>query len=99
MRSLGKRLVDLERRFHRETIILDMADGSTETIIVGSGEGLIDLFARSIREMEAGIGFSRDVDSIRRSIGGTEEGGYMIELCRALLNSPASIEEEISQHA
>jgi hypothetical protein len=64
-----------ERRFHRETIILDMADGSTETIIVGSGEGLIDLFARSMREMEAGIGFSRDVDTIRRSIGGTEEGG------------------------
>jgi hypothetical protein len=62
--------------------------------IVGTGDGLIDLFARSMREMEAGIGFSRDVDAIRRSIGGTEEGGSMIELCRALLNSPANPDKE-----
>jgi hypothetical protein len=94
MRSLEKRLANLERRFHCDPIILEMPDGSTETIIVGTGDGLIDLFARSMREMEAGIGFSRDINTIRRSIGGTEEGGSMIELCRALLNSPANPDKE-----
>jgi len=44
-------------------------------------------------EMQAGTGFSSDVDVVRRSIGGTEKGGYLIELCRALLNSPATPEE------
>jgi hypothetical protein len=96
MKKIEKRLADLECRFHRDVIILEMPDGSTETIIVGSGDGLIDLFGRSMQEMQAGAGFPRDVDMIRRSIGGTEKGGYMVELCRALLNSPATTEDEVS---
>jgi hypothetical protein len=67
MRSLEKRLADLERGFHCDPIILEMPDGSTKTIIVGSGDGLLDLFGRSMQELEAGAGFSRDVDTIRRS--------------------------------
>jgi hypothetical protein len=97
MRSLEKRLSCLERRFHCDLIILEMPDGSTEEITIGSGDGLIDLFGRSMREMRAGTGFSSDVDVVRRSIGGTEEGGCIIELCRALLNSPATPEEETGQ--
>jgi hypothetical protein len=46
-------------------------------------------------KMDAGVGISRDMDLIRRSTGGREKGGYMIELCRALLNPPATIEEEV----
>jgi hypothetical protein len=93
MKSLEKRLAHLERKFHRDLIILEMPDGSIEEIIVGSGDGLLDLFGRSMRELRTGDGFSRDVDVIRRSIRGTEKGGYMIELCRALLNSPATEDE------
>lgn len=92
MKKIEKRLADLEGSFHRDVIILEMPDGSTETIIVDSGDGLIDLFGRSMREMQTGAGFSRDVDLVRRSIGGTEKGGSMVELCRALLNSPATTE-------
>ncbi len=69
MRSLEKRLADLERRAHCDPILLEMPDGSTGKIVVGPGDGLIDLFARSMREMAAGVGFSRDVDTLRRSIG------------------------------
>jgi hypothetical protein len=89
MRSFKKRLAELERGLQRDDpIILKMPDGSTVKLLVGPGDGLSDLLARSIREMVAGVGFSRDVDTIRRSIGGTERGGHLIELCRALLNSP-----------
>jgi hypothetical protein len=93
MRSLEKRLSNLEQKFHRDVITLEMADGSTETLVIGSGDGLIDLFGRSMWEMQAGTGFSRDVDMVRRSIGGTEKGGHMIELTRALLQSPMASDE------
>ena len=36
MKKIEKRPADLERSFHREVIILEMPDGSTETVIVGS---------------------------------------------------------------
>jgi hypothetical protein len=89
MRSFEKRLAELERGLHRDDpIILEMPDGSTGKLIVGPGDVIRDLLARSMREMAAGVGFSRDVDTIRRSIGGTERGGHLVELCRALLNSP-----------
>jgi len=89
MRSFETRLAELERGLQPDDpIILKMPDGSTVKLLVGPGDGLSDLLARSIREMVAGVGFSRDVDTIRRSIGGTERGGHLIELCRALLNSP-----------
>lgn len=89
MRSFEKRLAELERGLHRnEPIILEMADGSTRKLIIGPGDGVRDLLARSMREMVAGVGFSRDVNTIRRSVGGTERGGHLVELCRALLNSP-----------
>jgi hypothetical protein len=90
MTSIQKRLMHLERRFQCAPIVLEMPDGSEETITVGSAEGIVALFRQSMQELDAGVEFSRDVDAIRRSIGGTENGGYMIELCRALLNSPAS---------
>ena len=93
MRNLEKRLAELERRLRCDPIVLVMPDGSFEKIVVGSGDGLIDLFTRSMQEMEAGGQFSRDVDLVRRSIDGTEKGGHMVELCRALLNSPATAAE------
>src|ERR1700675_5078622 len=82
MSRIEKRLTDLERRFHRDVTILLMPDGSEE-VIIGFDD---DLFGRAMREMNAGFGFSPDVDMIRRSISGTEKGGQMIDLCRALLN-------------
>jgi hypothetical protein len=97
MRSIQKRLMHLERRLQCDPIVLEMPDGSEKTITVSSADGVVALFGRSMQELEAWVGFSRDVDAIRRSIGGTEKGGYMIELCRALLNSPVTAEEEASQ--
>lgn len=45
MRSLEKSLADLERKFHRDLIVLEMPDGSIEEIIIGSGDGLLDLLS------------------------------------------------------
>jgi hypothetical protein len=96
-KRLEKRLADLEIRFHRDPIIiLEMPDGSKQELFVRNCDEILDLMKRAMREMEAGIGYSREVDMIRRSIGGTEKGGHMIELCRALLNSPATTDEEFS---
>lgn len=97
MTRIQKRLMHLERRLQCDPIVLEMPDGSENTITVGSLDGVVALFGRSMQELEAGGGFSRDVDAIRRSIGGTEKGGHMVELCRALMNSPATAAEEASQ--
>jgi len=90
MRRLEKRIANLERRFHCEPVILQMPDGTEERIVVYSGNELLDLLLRAARESEAGVGFSPDLDVIRRSISGGEKGGHMIEFCRAVLNSPAT---------
>jgi hypothetical protein len=93
MRSLEKRIRGLEHKFHRAVVILEMPDGTTEKIVVSSGRGLLDLVLQAASEPEAGVGFSRDVDAIRRSIRGTEKGGHMIELARAVLQSPIGTDE------
>jgi hypothetical protein len=93
MRSLEKRLANLERKFHRNFITLEMPDGTTEQIIVSSGAELLDLVLQATREPAAGVGFSRDADVIRRSVRGTEKGGHMIELARAVLPSPMATDE------
>lgn len=93
MRSLEKRMRELEHKFHRDVVILEMPDGTSEEIIVSSGGGLLDLVLQAAREPGAEVGFSRDVDVIRRSIRGTEKGGHMIELARAVLQSPMATDE------
>ena len=84
MRGLEKRLRDLEHKFYREVVILEMPDGTSEEILVSCGGGLLDLVLQAASEPEVGVGFSPEVDAIRRSIRGTEKGGHMIELARAV---------------
>jgi hypothetical protein len=67
-----------------------MPDGRTELLPGYTGEGLFNLFGRAVQEMNAGLEFSPDVALIKKSIAGTERGGYMIEVVRALLSSPES---------
>lgn len=93
MRGLEKRLRDLEHKFYREVVILEMPDGTSEEILVSCGGGLLDLVLQAASEPEVGVGFSPEVDAIRRSIRGTEKGGHMIELARAVLQSPMASEE------
>jgi hypothetical protein len=82
--SLGKRLAELERKFTSYPMELIMPDGQTALLREYTGEGLLNLFGRAMQEMNAGIELSPDVALIKKSVAGTERGGCMIELVRAL---------------
>jgi hypothetical protein len=92
--KLITRLERLEKRFQANPIRLKMADGSEHVLTGYSGDKLLTLFARAMREEREGQGFSPDVDAVRRSVNGTEVGGLMVELIRGILNSPQT--EEVS---
>ena len=85
MRSnIEKRIAALESRFHSGEIVLTMPDGKLQTIYLGRGEDVANVFARAMQEPD-----SPTADAIRRSVSVTEPGGsHMIELCHALLASP-----------
>ena len=83
--KLLRRLEALEKGIISESpITLLMPDGRTETLR-GGGDYLGDLVSR------AGYGDREpDVDLLARSVSSTEPGGgRMLELARAILNSPA----------
>jgi hypothetical protein len=86
--NLRKRLAELERRFTVDPIELRMRDGRIETLRGYSGHELFDLFGRAIQEVNAGVELSPDVALIKNSVCGTERGGCMIEMIRALLSEP-----------
>jgi hypothetical protein len=91
MKSLEKRLQALEKRIRVSVIILEMPDGTTETIRMRdiNGRAMLDLFCRAQREAQAG-NLSREVDAIKRSVGWTEpNSGCLVNMIWALLNSPA----------
>jgi hypothetical protein len=88
--NLRKRLAELERKITFDPIELRMRDGRIETLRGYSGHELFDLFGRAIQEVNAGVELSPDVALIKNSVGGTERGGCMIEMIRALLSEPVS---------
>lgn len=87
MRSLSMRLSRLEgRHFSQVPITLLMPDGRTETLR-GGGDYLGDLVSRAVYGDR-----TPDVELLARSVSSTEPGGgRMLELARAILNSPAEM--------
>lgn len=81
--NLRRRLEALENQLSSEPIVLLMPDGRIETL-PGRGEYMLNLFMRA-RDGER----TREMELIAESIGSSEPGGaHMIDLVRALLNSP-----------
>jgi hypothetical protein len=56
MKSLEKRLEALEKRIRVSVIVLEMPDGTTETIRMRDvgGRAMLDLLGRAIREQSEG---------------------------------------------
>ena len=88
--NFRRRLAELERKFSSEPIELTMPDGQKEVLRGYTNDGLLDLFGRAMREATAGAELSPDVAQIKKSIAGTERGGCMIQLIRALISSSVS---------
>jgi hypothetical protein len=79
--KLKQRLRVLEREIINEPIALMMPGGRTETL---HGDRASDLLAGSIRGPR-----TLELELVAQSISSTEPGGgQMIELARAILNSP-----------
>jgi len=83
--NLRRRIELLENRHTSELpITLQMPDGRTETLR-GGGDYVADLVSRAVYGDRA-----PDVELLAHSISSTEPGGgRMLELARAILNSPA----------
>lgn len=88
-----KRLEELERRFVAEPIALEMPDGRTKFPRY-SDSTMFGLLGKAMKELNAGTGLSPEIALIKESVSGTEAGGEMINLCRAILNGPDLSEEE-----
>ena len=83
-KRLQRRLESLEKRLKNDPIVLFMSDGRTETLC-GRGDYVADLFRRGFSGEQ-----SPEIELIRRSVSSTEPGnGQMIDLLRAVANSPA----------
>jgi len=83
MRNLRYRLSVLEGRPGSELITLTMPDGRIETLR-GSGDFMRDLFSGVCSGVRTPV-----TELVARSIASTEPGGgHLIELARAILNSP-----------
>jgi hypothetical protein len=81
--NLNRRLKALEKGVVNEPIILKTPDGSTVTLR-GAGDYAGDLLARACRGER-----TRETEFISRSISSTEPGGgRLVDLARAILNSP-----------
>jgi len=83
MRKLNKRLASLEQRSRGEPpAMLIMPDGRTEML---RGNYMSELLSGACGGERTPL-----VDLVARSVSSTEPGGgHMIELARAILNSPA----------
>jgi hypothetical protein len=81
--NLKRRIKALERGFITEPIILQMADGRRVTLS-GSGGYALDLLARACEATR-----TPEVNLVAGSIASTEPGGgHLLDLARAILNSP-----------
>jgi hypothetical protein len=87
MRNVHRRLELLEKRLTSEPVILQMPDGRRETL-QGRGNFVPGLLARAWRDDR-----TPETELIAQSVSSTEPGGgHLIDLARAILNSPYSSE-------
>ena len=88
MKHLEKRVRALEARLVSDPVILHFADGSTKEIR-GPGDFLLGLFSTAFGGADPNPLQAAQLELIGRSLKAEEPGGgSMIELLRALLNSP-----------
>jgi hypothetical protein len=81
--NLKRRLRKLERGFITEPIILQMPDGRRVTLR-GRGDYGLELLARAVRGE-----LTSEIDLVSRSASSVEPGGgHLLDLARAILNSP-----------
>jgi len=79
--NLRRRLALLERQLTNESVVLQMPDGSTVTL---PSDDAVGLLAKAIRDDR-----TPEVELVAASVSSTEPGGgQMIDLARAILNSP-----------
>ena len=79
--NMRRRLAALEDQFTGEPIVLQMPDGRTKTLPGNQATGLL---ARSVQNER-----TPDIELVARRVSSTEPGGgQMIDLARAILNSP-----------
>ncbi len=93
--NFEKRLAALEKHFAPEDadpIIFEMADGSEVRVNYTPGQ-VQDVVSRAFQESSTDGPYSPDIDLLRRSVRGTEPGGHMLELARAVLVSPTEFAE------
>jgi hypothetical protein len=87
--NLHRRLEALEQRLTSEPVTLLMPDGRTETLH-GTGDYVLDLFSRACRGDR-----TPEVELLSQSVSSTEPGGgRLLELARAILNSPSDGAEQ-----
>jgi hypothetical protein len=85
---LEKRIRALEARLTSDPVSLQFADGSTKEIR-GPGDFLLDLFCAALGRTDLNSRQAAQLELIRESVAAEEPGGgHMVELLRALLNSP-----------
>lgn len=91
--KLEARLRKLEARASSDPIVLHFTDGSTREIR-GRGDYLLDLFAGAIGGGDLSPRQAEHVDLILGCVSAKEpSGGHMIELLRALLDSPTALDD------
>ena len=79
--KLNRRLEALEREINCEPIVLHMPDGRIERLPANQATGILARFVHKKR--------SHEIDLGAQSISSTEPGGgHLIDLARAILNSP-----------
>ena len=92
--KLHRRLEALEKRLINEPTILTMPDGTT-AIMNGDVDYLRHLLGGIFSNRPISSGQAKHLDLIRRSTESREpDGAHLIDLIRALLNSPADGSEQ-----
>jgi len=89
---LEKRIRALEARLIADPVILQFANGGMKEIC-GPGDFVLDLFRAALGGTDLNSQQAAQLDLIRESVTAEEPGGgHMVELLRALLNSPLEAE-------
>ena len=95
--KLHRRLEALEKRLINEPTILTMPDGTT-AIMNGDVDYLRHLLGGIFSNRPISSGQAKHLDLIRHSTESREpDGAHLVDLIRALLNSPADGSEQLTE--
>ena len=92
--KLNRRLQALEKEFTSEPILLQMPDGSIETI-TGAGDHLLRLFEVSSGGRDVGPEQAAQLEMIRQCTGSKEPGdAHLVDVIRCFLFGPEKAESQ-----